>query len=157
MRLQLKITNYEINYLRVRIKQMLGRTARDRNRTVRQNLDAPSLIPLAVSRIKASEIMPQDLPDALRGEQWAFVQIPLEEVVAEATAAARGGFGDQFDVSKIAKDLKPDSLIPGAQNVNISPKTRTLKTIRDRILLVQRREIRRDSGKYRVMCSLQIA
>jgi len=56
---------------------------------------------------------PQDLPDALRGEQWAFVQIPLGEVVAEATAAARGGFGDQFDVSKIAKDLKPDSLIPG--------------------------------------------
>uniref|UniRef100_A0A7S0RV34 Uncharacterized protein n=1 Tax=Pyramimonas obovata TaxID=1411642 RepID=A0A7S0RV34_9CHLO len=56
---------------------------------------------------------PQELPDALRGEQWAFVAIPLSDVMTEAKATASGGFGDYFDTSKMSGDLAPDSLIPG--------------------------------------------
>lgn len=56
---------------------------------------------------------PQELPDALRGEQWAFVAIPLSDVMDEAKATAAGGFGDYFDTSMMSGDLQPDSLIPG--------------------------------------------
>ena len=47
---------------------------------------------------------PAQLPDALRGEAWAFVQLPLEELAPELDAVRRGDvFGAVFDVDR-AKD-----------------------------------------------------
>lgn len=57
---------------------------------------------------------PQDLPDALRGEAWAFVQLPAAQLQKEAEAVRMGkAFGDSFDLAKNVKGLKPDTLIPG--------------------------------------------
>ncbi|GBG60405.1 hypothetical protein CBR_g5582 [Chara braunii] len=58
--------------------------------------------------------MPQDLPDTLRGEQWAFVQLPLEVLETEIMAVERGQvFGDVYDLDILGIDLSPDTMIPG--------------------------------------------
>ena len=51
---------------------------------------------------------PQDLPDALRGESWLFVQLPLSSVDTQAI------FGDSFKLHTAGlDDLPADTLIPG--------------------------------------------
>jgi hypothetical protein len=53
---------------------------------------------------------PAQLPDALRGEAWAFVQLPLEELAPELDAARRGDvFGAVFEV-----DAEKDKSLPSA-------------------------------------------
>ena len=54
---------------------------------------------------------PKPLPDALRGESWAFVALPLVGVKEEMESVARGkAFGDLLNIDP---DLPDDTLIPG--------------------------------------------
>lgn len=59
---------------------------------------------------------PQDLPDALRGESWLFVQLPLSMLQQELKSVdSRAVFGDSFNLSTAGlSDLPEDTLIPGA-------------------------------------------
>eukprot|EP00239_Pterosperma_sp_CCMP1384_P005130 CAMPEP_0197850300 /NCGR_PEP_ID=MMETSP1438-20131217/14943_1 /TAXON_ID=1461541 /ORGANISM="Pterosperma sp., Strain CCMP1384" /LENGTH=228 /DNA_ID=CAMNT_0043463395 /DNA_START=715 /DNA_END=1401 /DNA_ORIENTATION=+ len=54
---------------------------------------------------------PQELSEALRGEQWAFVILPLAAVQEEAQLKIGSGFGEYLNVDRL--DLPPDTLIPG--------------------------------------------
>lgn len=58
---------------------------------------------------------PSDLPDALRGEKWAFVEFPLGALLEEAKAVQDGScFGATFSLAAAGcADMKPDTLIPG--------------------------------------------
>ncbi len=58
---------------------------------------------------------PQDLPDALRGESWVFVQLPLAQLLEEARAVtSRQSFGSVFALDTAGLgDLPADTLIPG--------------------------------------------
>ena len=61
---------------------------------------------------------PAQLPDALRGEAWAFVQLPLEELAPELDAVRRGDvFGAVFDVvdGKDASLPSSGTPIPGTK------------------------------------------
>ncbi|CAL6276204.1 unnamed protein product [Bathycoccus prasinos] len=54
---------------------------------------------------------PKPLPDALRGESWAFVALPLVGVKEEMQSVAREkAFGDLLNIDP---DLPDDTLIPG--------------------------------------------
>jgi len=59
---------------------------------------------------------PQQLPDALRGERWAFVTLPLSQVLAEAADTLRGaGFGEALS-GKVLTGIEgdPDEVfVPG--------------------------------------------
>ncbi|KAL3700678.1 hypothetical protein R1sor_018700 [Riccia sorocarpa] len=58
--------------------------------------------------------LPADLPDTLRGEQWAFVQLPFSGVLEEIAAVERGDtFGSSLDLETMGIDLPPDAMIPG--------------------------------------------
>ncbi len=59
---------------------------------------------------------PQDLPDALRGEAWLFVQLPLSMLQQELRSVeSRAIFGDSFQLTTAGlDDLPADTLIPGA-------------------------------------------
>lgn len=62
---------------------------------------------------------PAQLPDALRGEAWAFVQLPLEELAPELDAVRRGDvFGAAFGVDgERGEGLpSPGTPIPGARD-----------------------------------------
>uniref|UniRef100_A0A061R087 Rna binding protein n=1 Tax=Tetraselmis sp. GSL018 TaxID=582737 RepID=A0A061R087_9CHLO len=58
---------------------------------------------------------PADLPDALRGEKWAFVEFPLGALMEEAKAVENGdAFGSCFSLESVGcSDLSPETLIPG--------------------------------------------
>ena len=58
---------------------------------------------------------PQDLPDALRGEAWLFVQLPLATLREELRGVTtRAIFGDTFSLGTAGLgDLPADTLIPG--------------------------------------------
>lgn len=64
---------------------------------------------------------PAELPDALRGEQWAFVQLPLSGLKAESQLVRNGSvFGQMFDLDDgvvgdavTGKLEGPDALVPG--------------------------------------------
>ena len=62
---------------------------------------------------------PQDLPDALRGESWLFVQLPLSMLQQELRSVeSRESFGDTFGLATAGlDDLPADTLIPGAPSV----------------------------------------
>ena len=57
----------------------------------------------------------QDLPDALRGEKWSFVQLPLGVLREELAAVERGkAFGATFPLNSAGlSDLPDDAPIPG--------------------------------------------
>lgn len=58
--------------------------------------------------------LPVDVPDTLRGEQWAFVQLPLSALKEEIAAVEKGdNFGSIFDLETLGLDLPPDAMIPG--------------------------------------------
>jgi len=59
--------------------------------------------------------IPQELADALRGEQWAFVMLPLAQVQEEAAATiGGGGFGELLSGATLpGLTLSPEVLIPG--------------------------------------------
>lgn len=59
---------------------------------------------------------PQDLPDALRGESWLFVQLPLSLLREELLAVdTRQTFGANFPLDSAGLgDLPEDTMIPGA-------------------------------------------
>lgn len=58
---------------------------------------------------------PEPLPDALRGEKWAFVQLPLSGVLDMLKSVDSGDlFGSSFSLSSAGvSDLPKDILIPG--------------------------------------------
>jgi hypothetical protein len=60
---------------------------------------------------------PGELPDALRGEAWSFVQLPWGDLQAELGAVDRGeAFGSTFNAAAepaLAPLLTPDTPIPG--------------------------------------------
>ncbi|CAI5465401.1 unnamed protein product [Closterium sp. Yama58-4] len=58
---------------------------------------------------------PQDLPDTLRGEQWAFVQLPLSGILEEMQRVRAGDmFGSVLDLAAMGlASLPPDSMVPG--------------------------------------------
>merc|ERR1712118_75995 len=56
----------------------------------------------------------RELPDTLRGEQWAFVQVPFLELKKEMKKIVRGEiFGSTPNVNVLSKSIEPDTLIPG--------------------------------------------
>lgn len=59
----------------------------------------------------------QELPDQLRGEAWAFVQLPLGVLRAELRAVEAGqAFGAAFPLDSAGlADLPDEALVPGAQ------------------------------------------
>ena len=59
---------------------------------------------------------PAPAPDALRGEAWQFVQLPLADLAPELASLASGAaFGDAFDPAAVmgAAAPAPDAPIPG--------------------------------------------
>lgn len=57
---------------------------------------------------------PEDLPDALRGESWSFVQLPLGALRGELAAVEAGkAFGSILDIQQLKMDVNDDTLIPG--------------------------------------------
>jgi hypothetical protein len=62
------------------------------------------------------------LPDALRGEQWAFVQLPLRTLQGMLTRVVNGEvFGSSFALDSAgAADLPRDILVPGRVVVKAS-------------------------------------
>ena len=65
---------------------------------------------------------PQDLPDALRGEAWLFVQLPLSMLQQELRSVeSRAIFGDSFQLTTAGlDDLPADTLIPGMPLTQLS-------------------------------------
>ncbi len=64
---------------------------------------------------------PQDLPDALRGESWLFVQLPLGLLREELRAVdTRQTFGANFALASAGlADLPDDTPVPGALPVSM--------------------------------------
>lgn len=58
---------------------------------------------------------PESLPDALRGEKWAFVQLPLGNLTEMLQPVREGNmFGSAFDLNAAGLgDLPSDILVPG--------------------------------------------
>ena len=77
---------------------------------------APGYSEKAVSLFVLDLGPPQDLPDALRGEAWLFVQLPLSMLRQELRSVeSRAIFGDSFQLATAGLgDLPADTLIPGA-------------------------------------------
>lgn len=57
---------------------------------------------------------PEELPDALRGEQWSFVQLPLGALQKELEPVLAGkAFGGSLDFNSVGIQPKDDLLVPG--------------------------------------------
>ena len=57
---------------------------------------------------------PEELPDALRGESWSFVQLPLGALRSELDQVLQGNaFGSVLDIQSLGLDVNDDTLIPG--------------------------------------------
>ena len=58
---------------------------------------------------------PKDLPDALRGESWSFVQLPLIALKGELEQSLTTGkaFGSALDIDMLGLDVDDDTLVPG--------------------------------------------
>jgi len=57
---------------------------------------------------------PEELPDALRGEAWSFVQLPLNALKGELQEVLNGNaFGSGVDIDNLGLDINDDTLIPG--------------------------------------------
>ena len=65
--------------------------------------------------INLEGMAPENLPDALRGEQWAFVQIDVATLKREVEDVKLGKtFGEVYDLSLLGLDGLPDNaLVPG--------------------------------------------
>ena len=59
----------------------------------------------------------QELPDQLRGEAWAFVQLPLGVLREELRAVEAGqAFGAAFPLASAGlADLPDEAMVPGAR------------------------------------------
>ena len=58
--------------------------------------------------------LPADPPDALAGDSWGFVELPLSQLLEESAAVASGAcFGDVFSLSAAGLDLPPETMVPG--------------------------------------------
>jgi hypothetical protein len=57
---------------------------------------------------------PNELPDALRGESWSFVQLPLGALRGELAAVDAGrAFGSTLDTESLGLEVNDDTLVPG--------------------------------------------
>lgn len=75
----------------------------------------PRFSPQATSLFDLDLGAPGPLPDALRGEQWAFVQLPLDSLREMLQPVEAGEmFGASFDLGAAGlADLRGDTLVPG--------------------------------------------
>ncbi|KAK3252485.1 TGF-beta-activated kinase 1 and MAP3K7-binding protein 2 [Cymbomonas tetramitiformis] len=73
----------------------------------------PGFDPKAPPLMSFEPGVPEEIADALRGEQWAFVQLPLEAVEEEARGKLDEGFGEFLSIKSLKLDLPPETLIPG--------------------------------------------
>eukprot|EP00250_Pteridium_aquilinum_P012249 c20597_g1_i1 orf=305-1522(+) len=68
----------------------------------------------ATPLLQLEPAFPIELPDNLRGEQWAFVQLPLQGVMEEVAAVKQGAsFGNVFPLDVLGLDLPSNAVIPG--------------------------------------------
>lgn len=57
---------------------------------------------------------PEELPDALRGESWSFVQLPLSALENELKPVLSGkAFGSGLNMELTGLQATPDTLVPG--------------------------------------------
>ncbi|KAH7315859.1 hypothetical protein KP509_21G068300 [Ceratopteris richardii] len=64
--------------------------------------------------MQLEESFPAELPDNLRGEQWAFVQLPISGLMEEVAAVEQGdSFGSVFPLGVLGLDLPSNAVIPG--------------------------------------------
>lgn len=57
---------------------------------------------------------PEELPDALRGEKWSFVQLPLATLQQELGDVVAGrAFGATLDLDAVRQELTPETMVPG--------------------------------------------
>jgi hypothetical protein len=57
---------------------------------------------------------PEELPDALRGESWSFVQLPLGALKVELEQVTQGNaFGSTLDIDSLGIDVDDNTLVPG--------------------------------------------
>ena len=57
---------------------------------------------------------PEDLPDALRGESWSFVQLPLGALKVELEQVTQGNaFGSTLDIDNLGLNVDDNTLVPG--------------------------------------------
>jgi hypothetical protein len=74
----------------------------------------PGYDPKAATLFPAQESIPKDLSDALRGENWLFVQMDWASLKEEMKDVVAGkAFGELFDPKAQAMDIKDDTLVPG--------------------------------------------
>lgn len=68
----------------------------------------------ATPLLQLEQSFPLELPDNLRGDQWAFVQLPLSGVIEETSAVEQSStFGSVFPLDILGLDLSPNTVIPG--------------------------------------------
>ncbi|KAI5055549.1 hypothetical protein GOP47_0029070 [Adiantum capillus-veneris] len=68
----------------------------------------------ATPLLQLEESFPAELPDNLRGEQWAFVQLPIAGVMEEVAAVEEGNsFGNVFPLDVLGLNLPSNAVIPG--------------------------------------------
>ena len=74
----------------------------------------PGYDPKAVTGFFEQEDVPKDLKDALRGENWLFVQMDWASLKEEMRDVVNGkAFGEIFDPKTQNMDISDDTLIPG--------------------------------------------
>lgn len=65
-------------------------------------------------RVSKSNQLVQRLPDALRGDRWAFVQLPLGDLILESSKIQEGEiFGACPKLKWLNKDLPNTTIVPG--------------------------------------------
>lgn len=68
----------------------------------------------AAPLLQVEESFPAELPDNLRGEQWAFVQLPFSGVLKEIAAVEKGdSFGNVFSPDILGLEVPLDAVVPG--------------------------------------------
>lgn len=68
----------------------------------------------AAPLLQLEQSFPLDLPDTLRGDKWAFVQLPLQGALEEVAAVEQGStFGHVLSPDSLGLSLSPDAVIPG--------------------------------------------
>lgn len=74
----------------------------------------PGYDPKAATFFPPQESIPKDLSDALRGENWLFVQMDWASLKEEMKDVISGkAFGELFDPQAQAMDISDDTLVPG--------------------------------------------
>jgi len=74
----------------------------------------PGYIPERNSRLTKNKPIVERLPDELKGDKWAFVQLPFIELIRETAKISEGEiFGACPKLKWLSDDIPNDTLIPG--------------------------------------------